>query len=234
MITKFNFYNINESDNYSLSGKHSFLIYLQIVSNHEFHFMLNEYYTDLYNYHFFFSTETIKDNNEFIDIFKHKHSLPSAFNILNNIKTQKLSFFFGVKDNSILRYGFVDLDTQRSYVVGEFQVSDVYFNTVAKYEAMQFINKMIQNVNIKNLATLSKIKKDFEKFYESKEKSKILINDNRVIKYINRNKFTDEDINMNRLFRSLDKWVSKRSWRNKVEYSVDDTKNPIEFIILVN
>ena len=231
MITNFNQYKLNEG--YELSGKHSFLTFLQVISNHDFHFILNDYFTKLYNYHFFFSTETIQKPDEFVDIFKYKHSLASTYKILLEIKSNKLSFFFGIKENTLLRYGFVDLDSQRSYVVGEFNVTGTYFNSIVKYKALQTINKILQNVDVKNLSTLSKVKQDFEKFYTSKKSSKIKIDDNRVINYFDRNQFSDEDLQMNRLFRILDKWISKKSWRNKVECSVDDTTDPIQFIILI-
>ena len=61
MITKFKIY---ENDSFELSGKHAFLMFLQIVSNHDYHFILNDHYTELYKYHFFFSTETIKGIEE--------------------------------------------------------------------------------------------------------------------------------------------------------------------------
>jgi len=98
---------------------------------------------------------------------------------------------------------------------------------------MQSINKIIQNVDIKNLATLSKIKKDFEKFYTSKKSLKIKVDDNRVINYFDANQFTQDDLKMNRLYRILDNWIAKKSWRNKIESSVDDTTDPIQFIILI-
>ena len=231
MIINFEQYKLNET--YELSGKYSFLTFLQIISNHDYHFILNDHYTKLYNYHFFFSTETIKNIEDFVEIFKYKHSLASTYQILLDIKTNKLAFFFGIKDDSVLRYGFLDLDTQRSYVVGEFTVTGEYFRSIAKYKALQLINKILQNTNVKNLATLSKIKQDFENFYKFKKNIKIKIIENKVINYFNRDQFTQEDFNMNRLYRIMDQWITKKSWRNKVEFSVDDTKDPIEFIILV-
>ena len=131
------------------------------------------------------------------------------------------------------RYGFVDLDSQRSYVVGEFNVSGGYFREISKYKAIQSINKVIQNVNVKNLALLSKIKQEFEKFYFSKKSIKIKFDDNKVINYFDKNEFTDEDIQMNRPYRALDQWISKKSWKNNVEYSVDDSTDPLQFIIIV-
>ena len=230
MITKFEQYKLNES--YELSGKHSFLTFLQVVSNHDFHFILNDHYTKLYNFHFFFSTETIKKVDEFVEIFKYKHSLSSCYQILLEIKSSKLAFFFGIKENNLLRYGFVDLDSQRSYVVGEFNVTGTYFRSISKYKALQFINKTIQNTDVKHLSTISKIKLDFEKFYKSKN-GKIRVEDNKITKYFDKNQFTEQDLGMNRLYRVLDNWVSKRSWRNQVEYSVNDEIDPVEFIIIV-
>ena len=228
MITKFKIY-----ESYELSGKHSFFTFLQIISNHDYHFILNEHYTKLYKYHFFFSTETISKVDEFVEIFKYKHSLASTYKILLKIKDNKLAFFFGVKENNLLRYGFVDLETQRSYVVGEFNVSGEYFRSIAKYKALQTINKVLQNVDIKHLSTISKIKQDFEKFLKDKKSLKIRVEDNKVINYYSKNEFTESELSMNRLYRTLDKWISKRSWRNSVEYSVDDDEDPIKFIIIV-
>lgn len=232
MITKFNKYNkINES--VKLSGKYSFSMFLQVISNHDYHFINNEHYTSLYKYHFFFSTETIKDVDEFINIFKYKKSLSASYEILKNIRTNKISFFFGIKNDGLLRYGFVDLDSQRSYVTGEFKISNGYFKTIVKYKAMSYINKIIQNISIKSLPILSKVKKDIVNFYKDKNGQKIKIIDNKVIKYIDRNNFSEEDFSMNRLYRDLDKWVSKKEWKNDVEYNVDDTTDPIQIIIIV-
>lgn len=231
MITKFDNFKINES--FELSGKHSFMTFLQIISNHDYHFIMNNYYTDLYKYHFFFSTETIKDVDELMEIFKYKHSLPAAYNILLKIKMNKLSFFFGVKDDLVLRYGFSDIDTQRSYVVGEFSLSKEFFTTISKYKSMSFINKFLQSADIKKLPTLSKIKKDLEKFYKDKKYKKIEIIDNRVNKIIDKSEFTEEDLSMNRIYRAIDKWISKKSWRNMVEYNVDETEDDIIKIIII-
>lgn len=226
MITNFKLY---EQETYELSGKHSFFMFLQIISNHDFHFILNDQYTKLYKYHFFFSTETIKGIEEYVEIFKYKHSLSSAYKILLEIKNQKLAFFFGIKENSTIRYGFLDLDTKRSYVVGEFGATGAYFRNISKYKALQFINKILQYTDIKNLPLLSKIKYDLESF--SKD-GKIIINNNKIIKNVDRNVFTDEDFKLNRPYRMLDQWISKKTWKNKIEYSVNDDSDPIEFIII--
>jgi hypothetical protein len=228
MITKFKIF-----ESYDLSGKHSFLTFLQIISNHDFHFILNDFFTKSYKYHFFFSTETIKDIEEFVEIFKYKHSLASSYEILLKIKTNKLSFFFGIKDNSLLRYGFLDVDTKRSYIVGEFNISGGYFRSIAKYKCVQFINRIIQNVKVEKLSILSKIKQDLENFYTTKKSQKIKIEDNKVIKYFERSQFTNDDMAMNRLYRTFDKWISRKYWRKNVEYSVNDEGDPIEFIIIV-
>ena len=132
-----------------------------------------------------------------------------------------------------MRYGFVDLDTQRSYVAGEFQISGGYFRTIAKYKALHSVNMILQNTDVKHLSTLSKIKQDFLNFYTSKKSLKIKIENNRVINYFDKNQFTEEDLSMNRPYRVLDQWITKKSWRNKVEFSVDDTTDQVQFIIIV-
>lgn len=219
-------------ENNELSGKYSFKMFLQIISNHDYHFILNDFYRNLYKYHLFFSSETIKDNNQFIEIFKYKHSLPLAYKVLLNVKDNKLSFFFGLKDNSIVRYGFTDIETQRSYIVGEFGVSNAYFNEISNYKAMRFVNKILQDVNVKKLPLLAKIKHDLDKFYVDKN-GKTILEKNRVIKVIDKDIFTEDDIKLNRLYRTLKDWVQKREWRNNVELSVDDENDPIQFIIIL-
>jgi hypothetical protein len=195
---------------------------------------MNNHYTNLYNYHFFFSTETIKEVDELIEVFKYKHSLPAAYNILLKIKTNKLSFFFGIKDDMLLRYGFVDIETQRSYVVGEFTLMKEFFGTISKYKALSFINKFLRSTDIKSLPILSKIKKEFEKFYSNKKDKKIEIIENRIIKIFEKSEFSEQELEMNRPFRALDKWISKKSWKNDVEYNVDDSEDDIlKFIIIV-
>jgi len=232
MITEFNKYKLNES--FELSGKHSFMTFLQIVSNHDFHFILNTQFTKLYNYHFFFSSETIKDIDDLIEIFKYKHSLPAAHEILLKIKGNKLAFFFGIKDDLLLRYGFLDIDTQRSYVVGEFTLSKEYFTKVSHYKALKFTNKFLQGADIKNLPTLSKIKKDFEGFYKSKKSRKIEVLDNRVVNYFSKEQFKEDELSMNRPYRVLDQWISKKSWKDLVECSVDDeSEDDLKFIIIL-
>lgn len=231
MIKKYNKYILNE--NSKLSGKHSFSMFLQVISNHNHHFINNDHYKSLYNYHLFFSTETITDKDEFIDVFKYKQSLASTYDTLQKIKTNKIAFFFGIKDKSILRYGVVDLDTQRSYVTGEFTITAGYFKNIVKHKAVSYINKTIQNINVKKIPTLAIIKKDIEKFYKDKKGNKVRIVDNNVIKYIERSNFSDEDFAMNRPYRDLDKWVDTQSWKDSVEFNIDDTKDPIEIIIIV-
>lgn len=226
----------NESkinENVELSGKNSFLTFLQIISNHNYHFISNDFYTKIYQYQFYFSTETIKNVNEFIEIFKYKQSLAACYDILPKIEHAKLAFFFGIKENSQLRYGFLDLDTQRSYIVGEFQISGGYFKSISKYKCIQYINKIIQNIDVKNIPVLAKIKQDFTTFYNTKKSKKIEIIENKVINYFDKQDFTEEDIKMNRPYRILDSWISKKSWRNKIEYNVDDTTDQIKFIIII-
>lgn len=232
MITNFKIFENNSDE---LAGKHAFMIFLQVISNHDYNFINNEHFTNLYNYYLFFSTETIKNNDEFENIFKYKNSLPLAYKTLSNIRSNRLAFFFGINDKLQLRYGFVDLSTKRSYVVGEFDVKNKgFFNSVVKYKCLRMINRTIQNIDMKRLSTIIKVKKDLLGFLKSQVKSsKVEIENNLVTKYIDRHNLHDEYLQMNRLYRILDKWVSKKSWRNLVEYNVDDTEDPIKIIIIV-
>jgi len=227
-------YNEYLKENLELSGKNSFFNFLQIIGNHKYHFMYSQYYTDAYQYLYFFVTETLKNNDEFLDVFKYKTSLQSVNHVLSELRSNKVSFFFGIK-NGILRYGILDTLSKRSHVCGEFKVNDKYFNSIKKYKAISYVNKYLQNINIKNITLMRQIQKDLEKFYPSKKVKKVEIEGKNMVKaFIDRHKFTDDDIQTNRPFRILHEWVAQKDWRNKVHYYVDEKDSDLEFIIIVH
>ena len=222
-------------ENFELSGKYSFFNLLQIIGNHDYHFMYSDYYTEQYYYLYFFLCEPIKNTEEFIEIFKYKTSLKSCHYILSRLKNSRVSFFFGINKDSILRYGFLDTKSKKSYVCGEFKVNDRYFNSIIKYKSMGFLNKYLQNINIKNITLMRQIQKELKDFYESKKVKKVVIEGKDTIKaYIDRHKFTDDDIQTNRPFRVLHEWVSTKEWKNKVHYYVDEQDKELIFIIIEN
>ncbi len=221
-------------ENLELSGKNSFFNFLQIIGNHNYHFIFSQHYTESYQYLYFFVTETLKNNSEFLDVFQYKTSLQSVNHVLGKLSSNKVAFFFGIKDG-ILRYGVLDTVTKRSHVCGEFKVNDKYFASIKKYKAILYVNKYLQNVNIKNITLMRQIQKDLEKFYPSKKVKKVEIEGkNQVTAYIDKHKFTDEDMQTNRPFRVLHEWVASKDWRNKVHYYVDEEQDDLEFIIIVH
>ena len=228
-------YNDYIKENLELSGKNSFFNFLQIIGNHGYHFIYSQHYTESYQYLYFFVTETLKNNDEFLDVFRYKTSLKSTTYILGKLKSNKVSFFFGIKDG-ILRYGILDTLSKKSHVCGEFKVTDKYFNSIKKYKAIGYVNKYLQNINIRNITLMRDIKKDLEKFYPSKKVKNVEIEGkNQVIASIDRHKFTQDDLQTNRPFRVLHEWVAKQDWRAKVHYYVnEDNTDVLEFIIIVH
>jgi len=222
-------------ENLELSGKNSFFNLLQIIGNHGYHFIYSNYYTEIYQYLYFFITETIKDTDEFLDVFKYKISLKSSNYILNKLKNNKVSFFFGISKDSILRYGILDNTSKKSHVCGEFKVNDKYFNSIKKYKSISYVNKYLKNINIKNISLMRDIQKELETFYTSKKVKDVEIQGkNTIIAHIDRHKFTDDDIQTNRPFRVLHEWVLTKEWKNRVHYYVDETDTELNFTIIVN
>lgn len=218
-----------------LSGKYSFFNLLQIIGNHDYHFMYSDYYTNLYHYLYFFLCEPIKSTEEFIEIFKYKTSLKSCNYILNKLKNSRVTFFFGINKESVLRYGLLDTKTKKSYVCGEFKVNDKYFNSVRKYKSMGFLNKYLENINIKNITLIRQIQNEFKDFYQSKKVKKVEIEGKNIVKaFIDRHKFTDDDIQSNRPFRVLHEWIETKDWKNRVHYYVDETEKYLIFIVIIN
>lgn len=222
-------------ENLELSGKNSFFNLLQIIGNHGYHFIYSQHYTDTYKYLYFFVTETIKSNDEFLDVLKYKVSLKSTNYILGKLRNNKVTFFFGINEDSVLRYGILDNKSKRAHVCGEFKVNDKYFNSIRNYKAIRYVNKYLQDINIKNISLMRQIKEELKDFYHKKKVKNVeIVGKNQVIAYIDRHKFTDDDIQTNRPFRVLHEWVSNKDWRNKVHYYVDEKETELEFIIIVN
>jgi len=223
---------VNESSN-ELSGKFSFFSLLQVIGNHGYNFMLNDHYTKLYKYQYYFSTETISDVRELLEVFKYKHSLASTYKTLLDRKDDKLAFFFGVKDKSTFRYGFLDSNSQKSYVTGEFVASPRYFRSIIKYKAVSSIGGMINSINLRNIDILRQIKEDIKDFIPEHKPIKTEIVDNRVIKTFDKSIYSDQDIQSNRPFMALHDWSQKQKWGPKVECSVNDESEQLQFVIIV-
>ncbi len=230
MITQYKIF-----ENLELSGKHSFFNLLQIIGNHEYHFVYSKHYTESYQYLYFFVTESIKNVDEFLNVFQYKTSLKSINYILGKLKNNGVSFFFGINKDSVLRYGILDNSSKKSHVCGEFKINDKYFNSIKNYKAIGFINRYLQNMNIKNITLMRRIQEEIATFYKSKKIRKVDIEGKNTIKaYIDIHKFTTDDIQTNRPFRVLHEWVSKKDWKSKVHYYVNETESELEFIIIVD
>lgn len=218
-----------------LSGKYSFFNFVQIVGNHDYHFVYSEYYTNLYKYLYYFVAETIKDNETFIEVFQYKSSLKMLHSVMVKLRQNKLSFFFGINKESILRYGILDHQSKRSHVCGEFKVNDKFFDSAKNYKALEFLIKYLKDINIRKISLIKQIKQEFEKFYPSKKSKKVqIVGKNMIISHFDRHKFTDEELSTNRPFRVLHEWISKKDWRGGVHYYVNETENELEFIIIVH
>lgn len=228
-------YNEYIKENLELSGKNSFFNFLQIIGNHDYHFTYSQHYTDIYKYLYFFVTGTLKNNDEFLEVFKYKTSLKSVNFILSKLKNNKVSFFLGINEDSILRYGILDNISKISHVCGEFKVNDKYFNSIKNYKSISYINKYLQDINIKNISLMRQIEEELKNFYVKKKVKKVEIEGRNTVKaYIDRHKFTDDDIQTNRPFRVFHEWVSQKYWKTKVHYYVDEKESELEFIIIIN
>lgn len=225
----------NDTKTIESAGKYSFPNFLQIVGNHKYHFVYSEFFTNLYRYLYFFVTETVKDNEEFLNVFKYKSSLKLTYSTLQKLSQNKLSFFFGINNQNILRYGFLDQQSRRSFVTGEFKVNDKYFGTLKNIPALEFCQRFLVDINIKHISLMRRIKLELKNFYPSKKSKLIeLRGKDMVVAHFDRHKFTDEEISMNRPFRVLHEWVSSKEWRGGVHYYVDENENELEFIIIVH
>jgi len=231
-----NFYDfLNE--NTELSGKYSFFNYLDVVDSLELNFFKNNYHRKLYeDYIYFFSTEVIKNNIEVLNKLKFKRSLSKSHQIIKELGHNKISFFFGIKTNKILRYGFIDNLSHKSYVTGQFSITTNYFKSLYKNKCVSLIISSLSTFSIDKYNKMEKIKEEFKSFYKNKESSKIDIDGDKVINYINKKLFKQEDFNKNMPMQVFDEWISRKKWKKNItSYFVDEEDEKfLKFIIVVN
>ena len=228
-MMKYSTYIKENNQNHPIDGRFGFYMFLHTLDELNFSFVKTSNYLNTGNFLYFFRTEIIKKPIDISDAFEFKDSNINTFNIYEKINTERLSFYFGIRNNMI-EYGFYNDMTDIIYKTGQFEVKDKEVRSIKSYKCLILINGVLSETNTRTLKILQEIKKDLKNLFQDKKSKTItIITTQRLRKIISKDQLKEE--------KDLDKyftdWCNKFPWGKKVESYIDDSEDDISFYIKI-
>lgn len=214
-----------------LSGKHAFDIFLDIINDYGLMFVKQNVYNTA-DYSYFFTTEKINSTQEIIDTLRRKSSLETAYKTLGQIRDMRLSFFFGVKENTLF-YGYYNEDNRYVYKVGMFKVNPKDLRKLSNKNCLKTIRKILQNTNIKNMNLFQIIKVDFHTLFDGIEQDVEILDEYRIKNTFPIDTFKIEDRDESKLRIYLTQWSRNFKWTDKCYYFIHLTEKYVHFYIKI-
>ena len=214
-----------------LSGKNAFDIFLDIINDNDLLFIKQDYY-NTGDYSYFFTTERIINTQEVIDSLRRKKSLETAYKTLGSLKDMRLSFFFGVKDNTMF-YGYYNEDNRYVYKVGKFKATNKLIKNLYKIKCMKTIRSVLENVNLKNMKLLQEIKVDFHTLFDGVENDVEIVDEYRIKNTFEIDIFKEEDKDEEKLKLYLLQWSRNFKWTDKCYYIIHLTEKYAHFYMKI-
>jgi len=229
MVKDFLTYIKENNQNHPIDGRFGFYMFLHTLDELNFSFVKTSNYLNTGNFLYFFRTEIIKKPIDISDAFEFKDSNINTFNIYEKINTERLSFYFGIRNNMI-EYGFYNDMTDIIYKTGQFEVKDKEVRSIKSYKCLILINGVLSETNTRTLKILQEVKKDLKNLFQDKKSKTItIITTQRLRKIISKDQLKEE--------KDLDKyftdWCNKFPWGKKVESYIDDSEDDISFYIKI-
>jgi len=223
---------IKENNGPKLDGKYGFFMFLKLIDDLKMNFLKSGHYLNVGKYQYFFTTEHIKDKEDFLGYFRESLSLKTTCETAQNLKDQRISFYIGIKNNK-LEYGFQNDMKKDIYKTGAFDVNTKYVRSLKSYKCLTLIENILKNSNLKNLNILQEIKIHLKGWYEGKG-DVLILNEHIVKKSIDKEDIKDDIKDINVLLRKYEKWCEKFKWINKVFYYIDsEDDDKITFYIKI-
>lgn len=223
MISYKEFVGDEKTPNIKLDGKHGFFMFLKLIDDMKIHFIKSSHFLNTGKYQYFFTTEAIRDKESFVGYFRESLSLKTTCDTAQNLKKERLSFYFGVKNNQ-LEYGFQDDMKSSIYKTGVFAVDTKYVRSLKSYKCISLIEGILKNSNLSSLNLLQEIKSNLKFWHEGKG-SVLILNEWIIKKSIDKDDIKDELDDVNKLLYKYEKWCEKFKWINKVFYYIDSEDN---------
>ena len=209
--------------NIKLDGKHGFFMFLKLIDEMKMHFIKSSHFLNTGKYQYFFTTEAIRDKEKFVGYFRESMSIKTTCDTAQNLKNERVSFYFGIKNNQ-LEYGFQDDMKNSIYKTGLFAVDSKYVRSLKSYKCITLIEGILKNANLSSLNLLQEIKSNLKFWYEGKG-TVLILNETIVRKSIDKDDIKDELGDVNKLLYKYEKWCEKFKWINKVFYYIDSEDN---------
>jgi hypothetical protein len=224
---------LKESQESSIDGRYGFYMFLQTLDDLKFSFVKSGNYLNTGNFLYFFRTEWIKNPIEVLDEFEFKDSVKNTFKILNKLQSEKLSFYFGIR-NGNLEYGLYSDLKDMLYKTGQFIIKDNELRQIKSYNCLLLINGVLKIASTKTLILLHEIKKDMKQLFEDKTSNgTTILTTMRIRKIISKDKLIEE-MKDDKLTDYFVEWCKKYPWAKKVEAYIDDTDTNVSFYVKIN
>ena len=202
-----------EIEQQELAGKSAFNIFLELIKDLNLLFIKHDYLNQG-DYSYFFTTEKIDDNFNLLGLLERKRSLRHAFLTLSQIKSDRLSFYFGIKRKTLF-FGFYNEDTKYVYKVGFFTTTTSYLKKLYS-PTLKNVRKILKDSNMIKMNKLQDIKKDFETFYDGFDSETTVKTEYRIVRKFPLDIFNDSDLDENRMSYTLSVWSRKFKWYKNV------------------
>ena len=224
---------IKENQESLIDGRYGFYMFLQTLDELKFLFVKSGDYLNTGNFLYFFRTEWIKTQLDVLDEFEFKDSVKNTFNVLNKLQSEKLSFYFGIR-NGNLEYGLYSDLKDILYKTGQFSIKDKELRQLKSYKCLLLINGVLRMASTRTLILLHEIKKDMKQLFEDKtSKGTTILTTMRLRKVISKDKLIEE-MKDDKLTEHFVEWCKKYPWGKKVDAYIDDTDTDVSFYVKIN
>ena len=197
----------------SKSGKNSFNIFLDCIDKSENIFNSSNH-LNTGDFYYFFLTDTFNNDAKLRNIFENKTSIPKAFPILEKLKKERISFYFGI-DKDSFEYGIFDNDNEELYSIGDFKFDNTT-EVVFKNKCLSPIKNKLNKINTENAKILKEIKNMYSGFIKDVKITPIIKDENTLTWEYNKNTFRDEDNNEDKLNIFINSWIYKNNLNKKI------------------
>lgn len=223
---------INENSQIKLDGKNGFFMFLKLIDDLKMTFIKTSHYLNTGKYQYFFTTEHIRNKDDFYGFFRESLSLKTTCDTANDLKNNRISFYIGIKENK-LEYGFQNDMNNEIYKTGLFDVDTKYVRSLKSYKCLSLIENILKNASLENLNLLQEIKTHLKYWYEGKGNI-LILKENIIRKSIDKEDIKDELSDVNRLLYKYEKWCERFPWFKKVFFYIDsDDDDKITFYIKI-
>lgn len=213
-----------------MAGKHGFHIFLEIINDNDINWTKKSH-LNTGEYAFFFRSEHIIDNQGIAEQLELKKSLKTAYLTLRSILNMRLCFYFGVK-NSKLEYGFYDETAFTVYKIGIFEVNNLYFKKQFPKEAnLRIVKNALENINLRNIDLLHKIRTDMSSFWPDIESKTEIIDERTIRRTLPLEYFKVEDRDLIKMMDALEYNIRIFDWTSEIHSYVDIDEEKIYMFV---